>query len=204
MLAAAVAASGGEVVSLTRVGDREEATIEAIATAAEAAEVVVTSGGVSVGPHDLVRGSAEAVGFTPLLWRVRQKPGKPLFIARRDTTVLVGLPGNPVSALSCFTHYLHPLLQAAAGRPFAWPRTTGRLAEAVAVKGDRTLLLRCRLEADGVHPLVRQASHMLTTIAGADGYVVAEPERPLAAGEEVEVYLYPWRAPRIEGLGARN
>jgi len=204
MLAAAVAASGGEVVSLTRVGDREDATCEAIEEAAAGVEVVVTSGGVSVGPHDLVRASAEAVGFEPLLWRVRQKPGKPLFVARRENTVLVGLPGNPVSALSCFTHYLHPLLQAAAGRSFSWPRTTGRLVEAVAVKGDRTLLLRCRLEADGVHPLVRQASHMLTTIAGADGYVVVEPEHPVATGDEVEVYLYPWRAPRIEELGARN
>ncbi len=204
MLAAAVAASGGEVVSLTRVGDREEATREAIGEAAEVAEVVITSGGVSVGPHDLVRGAAEAVGFTPLLWRVLQKPGKPLFVARREDTVLVGLPGNPVSALSCFTHYLHPLLQAAGGRPFGWPRTTGRLAEPAAAKGDRTLLLRVRLDGDGVHPLTRQASHMLTTIAGADGYCVVQPGHPLAAGATVEVYLYPWRAPRIEGLGVRD
>ena len=195
MLAAAVAASGGEVVSLTRVGDREEATREAIAEAAEAAEVVVTSGGVSVGPHDLVRPSAAAVGFEPLLWRVRQKPGKPLFVARRETTVLVGLPGNPVSALSCFTHYLHPLLQAAVGRPFGWPRATGRLAESVAVKGDRTVLLRCRIDGGAVHPLARQGSHMLTTIAAADGYLVVEPDHPLAAGAEVELFLYPWSTP---------
>lgn len=195
MLAAAVAASGGEVVSVVRVGDREEATHAAIAEAAEATEVVVTSGGVSVGPHDFVRSAAAAVGFEPLLWRVRQKPGKPLFVARRDTTLLVGLPGNPVSALSCFAHYLHPWLAAAAGRPFAWPKTCGRLAEPVAAAGDRTLLLRVRLAAGEVRPLERQASHMLTTISEADGYCVVEPDRLLAAGAEVEVFLYPWSRP---------
>lgn len=195
MLAAAVAVSGGEVVSMVRVGDRAEATHEAIDEAAARADLVVTSGGVSVGPHDLVRAAAEAVGFEPLLWRVRQKPGKPLFVARRDTTVLVGLPGNPVSALSCFAHYLHPWLAAAAGRPFAWPKTRGRLAEPVAAPGGRTLLLRVRLEAGEVRPLERQASHMLTTISEANGYCVVESDRLLAAGAEVEVFLYPWSRP---------
>ncbi len=201
MLCAAVVASGGIVASVVHVGDREEATAEAIENAAVEADLVLTSGGVSVGPHDLVRGGAAAAGFEPLFWRVRQKPGKPLFVARRESTVLVGLPGNPVSALSCFTHYCHPLLQAAAGRPFGWHRTTGRLAEAVAARGDRTLFLRVRLDGDTVHPLTRQASHMLTTITAADGYVVVEAEGQLAAGAEVEVYLYPWRA---ESAGERG
>ncbi|PIQ03850.1 MAG: hypothetical protein COW73_09940, partial [Nitrospirae bacterium CG18_big_fil_WC_8_21_14_2_50_70_55] len=192
MLAAVVVASGGEVVSLVRVGDWEEATVAAIASAAAGSEVVVTSGGVSVGPHDLVRGAAIAAGFTPLLWRVRQKPGKPLFVARRGATVLVGLPGNPVSALSCFSHYLHPWLQAAGGRPFAWERTTRLLAEPVAVTGDRSVLLRCRLDGSLVHPLARQASNMLTTVTEADGYLVVEPDQERAAGETVELFLYPW------------
>ncbi len=207
MLAAAVAASGGEVVSVARVGDREEATYDAIAEAAAGSDLVVTSGGVSVGPHDLVRGAAEAAGFTALLWRVRQKPGKPLFVACSDTSLLVGLPGNPVSALSCFTHYLHPWLQAAGGRPFAWHRTRARLAAPVAARGDRTLLLRVRLDGESVHPLARQASHMLTTISAADGYLVVAPGSELAEGEEVELYLYPWRAGAplgAQGLGARD
>ncbi|RMF83638.1 MAG: molybdopterin molybdenumtransferase MoeA, partial [Nitrospirae bacterium] len=194
MLAAAVAASGGRVVSMARVGDRERATYEAIAEAAATADLVLTSGGVSVGPHDLVRAAAAEAGFAPLLWRVRQKPGKPLFVAAREATLLVGLPGNPVSALSCFAHYVHPWLQAAAGRPFDWHRRRGRLAEPVAARDGRTHLVRVRLEADGVHPLARQASHMLTTISRAHGYLVVEPETALDAGSEVELFLYPWQA----------
>ena len=111
MLAAAVCQSGGEVTFSEHCGDRLEATRRAIASAFQAARILLISGGVSVGPHDLVKQAAQEEGFETLFWKVRQKPGKPLFFARKADRLLFGLPGNPVSALNCYVYYVHPVLQ---------------------------------------------------------------------------------------------
>lgn len=193
MLRAAVQESGATMVSCARVSDDRQATIDAIGAAA--AEIIICTGGVSVGRHDHVKEAAEANGFTPLFWRVRQKPGKPLYLARKGRTLLFGLPGNPVSAFMCFAHYVRPLIGALSGRPFGWPTVTARAAEAMANRGGRPNMLRVRMGRDQegsytVSSVEKQGSHMLTSLAEGDGYIILEPGQALRAGERVVVYSY--------------
>src|SRR5262245_55091078 len=95
------AAAGAEIHDLGVIGDDREATIAAIRQGLEG-DVLVVSGGVSVGPHDHVKPAFEACGVDEVFWRVRIKPGKPLWFGRRGETLVFGLPGNPLSAIVCF------------------------------------------------------------------------------------------------------
>ncbi len=195
MLRALVHASGGAVVYQTIVPDALNVTRKEIARAAGKAEVLIFSGGVSVGPHDHVKEAARAEGFTPIFWRVKQKPGKPLFFATRKETLLFGLPGNPVSAFMGYSYYIHPVLQQLGGRQFRWNRRRGLLTAPVANTLDRTVFFRVQLLQNNNHwevrPLKKQGSHMLTSIARADGFMVLEPGTRFETGTEVTVYLFP-------------
>ena len=95
--------------------DDRAAIARALAAHAEACDVVVTIGGVSAGDHDLVKPALEDAGFTLDFWRIALKPGKPLLVARRGATTLVGLPGNPASAAVGFALFVAPLLRALGG-----------------------------------------------------------------------------------------
>lgn len=198
MLAAAVCQSGGEVTFSEHCGDRLEATRRAIASAFQAARILLISGGVSVGPHDLVKQAAQEEGFETLFWKVRQKPGKPLFFARKADRLLFGLPGNPVSALNCYVYYVHPVLQKMQEREFNWDILTGTLAEEVENRGERSLFLRVQIieRDDGmmrVIPLKKQGAHMLTSMTLADGFLLLDAGQKLHEDEEVPVHLYPWK-----------
>lgn len=195
MLKAAVQAAGATLISVIRVGDDLRATVEAIGQAAKTADIILCTGGVSVGRHDNVKEAAEANGFAPLFWRILQKPGKPLYFARKGETLLFGLPGNPVSAFMCFTHYIRPLLGALAGRPFGWPTISATATADVTNAGKRTAMVRVRLSKDDdgvhrIHEVEQQGSHMLTSLCFADGYIILEPQQTLSAGERSLVHLY--------------
>lgn len=191
MLRAALEVSGAQVVMVERVGDDMDATVAALAAACDGADLILCSGGVSVGPHDLVKAAAEACGFRTAFWRVRQKPGKPLFYARHGETRLLGLPGNPVSAFMCYRYYGHPLVRYLLGHPFA--HDTRPAVAGTAIRNDlpRAHLMRVRLvSGDGFPravPLERQGSHMLTTVSGAEGFVVLGAGEIVPEGERVEV-----------------
>ena len=114
MLAALAAPHAGQVTRLGPVADRIEAILAAL-DRAEAVDVLVTSGGASVGDHDLVRPALEQWGATIDFWRVAMKPGKPVLVARRGRQWVVGLPGNPVSSYVTAFLFLLPLLRALAG-----------------------------------------------------------------------------------------
>lgn len=198
MLSSAVRFSGGEVVALTHCSDDLINTRQQIRESAAKAQILILSGGVSVGPHDLVKEAAGQEGFDTLFWRVNQKPGKPLFFARKDDTLLFGLPGNPVSALNCYVYYIHPVLQQLQGREFHWQTTSGTLREPVANSGKRNLFLRVQVhpltgEQVQVEPVSTQGSHMLTSLVRADGFILLSPRESKSEGERVQVYLYPWR-----------
>jgi len=196
MLAAAARECAGEVVSARRVEDSLDATTAAIVDAYQTgAEIILCSGGVSVGRHDHVKDAALAGGFTELFWKVRQKPGKPLFVCRKDDTLLFGLPGNPVSAYMCFRKYVSPVLTHLAGM-----RRDERLVMGVAASrfmndDNRTHLTRVQIEwRDHELPLVtklrHQGPHMLTGLVMADGFITIEPGQVVAAGEMIEVSLF--------------
>jgi molybdopterin molybdotransferase len=190
ILAAQLASAGAEVQPLASAADEPEVHRQALERGLEA-DVLVTSGGVSVGPHDLVRSVGAELGVEEVFWRVAVKPGKPLWFGVRDRTLVFGLPGNPVSSLVCFELFVRPAvlaLQGAAepGPHFAW----GTVAQPVRRNGARDELARARSAVeDGdlvLRPVAGQESHMIVRAAEADALVlVPRGEGELAAGERV-------------------
>jgi molybdopterin molybdotransferase len=190
MLAAQVAAVGGVPERLPPVGDEAAATRAALERALDA-DVLLTSGGVSVGPHDLVRATLAELGADEVFWRVALRPGKPIAFAVRGSTLIFGLPGNPVSSLVGFELFVRPALLALQGRRDPGPRfLPAELGTAVRRNGARDTLLRARTRVDGerivVEPLRGQESHMIVRAAAADALVlVPRGDGELAAGDAV-------------------
>lgn len=190
LIAAAVASAGGQVEQLPAVAD-DEAAHRAALERGLAADVLVTSGGVSVGPHDLVRRILGELGVDEVFWGVAVKPGKPVAFGVRGHTLVFGLPGNPVSSLVGCELFVRPALLALQGASVPGPVfREGRLATAVDRNAHRDELLRARAlpSDDGVvlDPVSGQESHMIVRAAGADALVLApRGEGILAAGERV-------------------
>jgi molybdopterin molybdotransferase len=177
MLSAALRSCGAEVVSLAPASDNESAHRAALEQGLEA-DVLVTSGGVSVGPHDLVRGIEAELGVEEVFWRVAVKPGKPLSFGVRGDTLVFGLPGNPVSSLVCFELFVRPAVLALQGAREPGPAfELGELAAPVRRDPARDQLVRARSRIDGdrvvLEPLLGQESHMIARTAAADVLVHA-------------------------------
>lgn len=202
MLAAQAAAVGAEVRRLPVARDRLDDVLEVMRSGLAWADVLVASGGVSVGARDVVRTALETVGQLQL-WRVAVQPGKPLAyaVAQVDGAErrIFGLPGNPVSSFVTFELFVRPVLRALAGhaQPTARRRVRARLAEAVTKSHDRRAYLRVALtpaSRDGAWPEARlaggQGSNVLSALAAADGLaIVPEGTDGLPAGAEVDVLL---------------
>jgi molybdopterin molybdotransferase len=184
-VAAQARAAGAEVIGSTLVRDDRDATIAALREALHEAEpppdMMITIGGISVGPHDHLRPAIGEVGVAEILFGVRIRPGSPLWLGRRGEQLVLGLPGNPVSAAVCFHAFGRPLL----GRADSWDRLMPLSAEYVK-DTPRTELIRCREEEGALTPLPRQGSHAVTSLAGATHLAVipAEAER-VPAGQDV-------------------
>lgn len=186
LLATSLAQAGAEVSLLGPVADDEAAHVDALERALDA-DIVVTSGGVSVGPHDLVRRAASQLGVEEVFWRVAVKPGKPISFGIRGRTLVFGLPGNPVSTLVGFELFVRPALRALAGERDPGPRwRTGRLSRGVRRNTHRDELVRARAADQGLEPLSGQESHMIVRAAAADALVLV-PRGPgsLDGGEPV-------------------
>jgi molybdopterin molybdotransferase len=188
LLRAALAASGGDIDELAPVEDDEEAHRAAIARGLEA-DVLVTSGGVSVGPHDLVRRIEADLGVEEVFWGVAVKPGKPVSFGVRAQTLVFGLPGNPVSALVGCELFVRPAVLALQGASDSGPvYELGRLAAPIRRNPARDELVRARAAPrDGVVELdaiTGQESHMIARAATANALVlVPRGEGELRAGE---------------------
>ena len=204
MLAAAVAACGGEPIPLGIAADRPEAIRSAVMQAL-AADVVVLSGGVSAGDLDLVPATFAACGVEKVFHKVRLKPGKPVWFGRVDRgdgpgTLVFGLPGNPASSLVCFELFVRPAVAILAGRPReAWhlPRRRGVLVAAAKAAADRPVYLPCRIARDGerldVTPLPWTGSSDLVGLAVADGLLALPAGGRADVGTEVEVLRFAGR-----------
>jgi molybdopterin molybdotransferase len=193
-LAAAVARAGGTVASLRTVPDEAADTRRALESSLASADLLVVSGGVSVGAHDHVRPALIELGVEERFWGVRLKPGKPTWFGVRGPTLAFGLPGNPVSALVTFQLFVRPALRSLQGAPPEATRATAVLEEPVERSPRREQAVRCRLRAadDGWHAALTgpQGSHVLTSLVGADALaLVPAGEGELAAGERVEIEL---------------
>jgi molybdopterin molybdotransferase len=175
MLAAVLEAAGAVVERSAATADTEEAHAEALQHAL-GSDVVVTSGGVSVGPHDLVRRVAAELGVEEEFWGVAMRPGKPLAFGVRDQTLVFGLPGNPVSSLVGCILFVRPAVLALQGHPDpAPPFRPGVLAAEVRQRPGRDDFVRARTSwnAEGalLDPILGQESHMIARTTGADALV---------------------------------
>jgi molybdopterin molybdotransferase len=190
MLASALAAAGAEVLTGEPVDDDEQALREALERGLTA-DVLVTSGGVSVGEHDLVREAGRYLGVEEVFWRVAVKPGKPVLFGVRGETLVFGLPGNPVSSLVGSELFVKPAVRALQGLVDPLPRfEPGRLASTLRRNADRDEFVRARSYVDGdllvLDPVVGQESHMIVRSGAADALVhVPRGNGELAAGSTV-------------------
>ena len=180
-------------VRITRIGpvpDRLDA-LKAAFDSARDADVIVTSGGASVGDHDLVRPALAELGAELAFWRVAIKPGKPLLVARRGAQIILGLPGNPAAAFVTGFLFLLPVIRTALGAGSPMPRPIpAALKEAMPAGGSRMEFLRAVWDSGEVSLDGLQDSGALSSLARANALVVRpanEPETP--AGQFVPVYL---------------
>ncbi len=192
-LVAFVAACGGEAIHLGIAPD-DRAALQAMATGATAVDLLVISGGASVGDHDLVRSALGERGLELDFWRVAMRPGKPLLFGRIGATPVLGVPGNPVSSLVCATLFLKPAIDAMLGvdEP-ARPNPTAILGRDLAENDSRQDYLRATLSHDRkgrlvATPFPQQDSSVLSRLAWADCLVVRPPHAPAAdKGTTVEI-----------------
>jgi len=153
---------------------------------------------VSVGVHDHVRPSLEALGAQAVFWGLALKPGRPAWFGTLDSTLVFGLPGNPVSAMVTFVLLVRPALRALLGMPTHEPRLTAVMEHDYEKPAGRAHAVRCRVSAreDGWHaePTGAQGSHILTSMLGADALAIVPSDTVLVrAGERVEIEpLHAW------------
>lgn len=186
-------AAGAEVEVIDRVGDDAEATVAAIAEGL-GSDLLAVCGGVSVGPHDHVKGALGQLGVERTFWGVSLKPGKPLFFGQGPEGVVFGLPGNPVSAFVTFILFARPALLAMQGADPSAVRIVAELASDYTKPTDRAHAVSCRIERSErgwlAHPAAQQGSHVLTSMVGVDGLAMIPAEAGrVEAGSRVEVEL---------------
>lgn len=182
----------------------QPALLRAAVLEAASADLILSSGGVSVGEHDHVKAVLAELGARLELWRVAMKPGKPLALAKLGETAYFGLPGNPVSALVCFLLFVRPAILAALGakQPFDLPQARAVLDRPLSSRSLRRSYLRARLWLDDAGELhaqlmPKQGSGVLTSMVGANGLVVIEEGAvELPAGAPVRAHIIGALAPR--------
>jgi len=196
MLTAALRQMGMAPVRVRHIGDRPSALQSATAAALRAADVLVVTGGISVGDRDYLREVLGRQRVKEVFWRVKQKPGKPLYFGARGRRVVFGLPGNPAAVFTCFYAYVYPALRRMAGhgdtRLPVW-----RLPLAASVKQDpvRWRILKAKTitgDRPAVRPLSRQASHMISALVETDRLIVIPPgDGRIDAGTVVTTWSLP-------------
>lgn len=196
-VAALVTACGGIPIDLGIAPDDRDA-LRILTAGAFGADVLVTSGGASVGAHDLVSEVLGGPGAALEFWKIAMRPGKPLIFGHFGAVPLIGLPGNPVSAQICALLFLRPVLMRLQGLPESpADRITARLGTALPANGARRNFLRARFDRDAEDRLVAtpfdtQDSAMVRALAEADGVVERPPHAPAAApGDPVTVLPFP-------------
>ena len=187
-LRALARAEGAETIDLGIAADTLEATTQGIRRARDSgADILITTGGASVGDHDLVKQSLEAEGVSMAFWRIAMRPGKPMMHGRLGAMRVIGLPGNPVSSYVCAFLFLVPLIRSLSGRAAIHHRhETAQLGRDLVANDQREDYLRARLEARGdgaliATPVSQQDSSLLGNLAAARALVIRPPFAPAAA-----------------------
>ena len=187
-LGALVQRAGALLESSDSVPDDAAATRAAIGRALDGTDVLLLTGGVSVGPHDHVKPALIDLGVEEVFWRVALRPGKPLWFGTRGSQLVFGLPGNPVSAVVTFLLFARPALALLQGRDGPPPRGRAVLGEAVPQQRFREECVRVRLVDGRALPTGPQGSHQLSSMLGAEALaIVPRGDGVLPAGTEVEI-----------------
>jgi len=186
MLQALIGGSA-EICDMSIVPDRLDALTHALQAAQ--ADIIVTTGGASVGDHDLVRPALDRLGARLDFWRIAMRPGKPLLAGRLSDAVLLGLPGNPASAFVTAQLFLLPLIAHLSGARDPLPKTESAMLDIpLPTVGNRDDYVRARLAGGRVRPLANQDSGAVSTLAEADALIVRPAgARPAAVGEIVDI-----------------
>jgi len=193
MLAAAFRAAGIDRITSRRCKDDPGSLHDILTRALAESDMVVTVGGVSMGDYDFVGDAAERAGVEKVFWKVRQKPGKPLYFGTKADRLLFGLPGNPAAALACFHLYILPVLRRTMGFSTTGPEwRNGVLAQEMENETDRTNFLRVVARKDNrggylLEQAGRQSSYMLNSFSRANALARLPPgPLKLGAGETVQ------------------
>jgi molybdopterin molybdotransferase len=190
---AQAARAGGVVQHVGMAPDDFEETVRALESGLEG-DVLVICGGVSVGRHDHVKSALAQLGVEEVFWGLKLRPGHPTWFGVRDSCLVFGLPGNPVSAMVTFDLFVRPALAALQGARADRRRATAVMDADYRKRPGRAHVVRCRLEAgdDGWHvrPTKEQGSHVLSSLLDAEAYALLEVERgDVRAGERVEIEI---------------
>ena len=186
-----------EPVLIQTIGDRKGILNRTLKRAFEKSDVLILTGGVSVGDYDYVKEVLAQFGVRTIFWKVSQKPGKPIYFGRKGSKLVFGLPGNPASVFTCFYEYILPALRLMSG--FRNPYLHREMLKiGTQIKPDRRkiLFLKGKTELDGkkktVIPLSRQGSHMISSLQDANCFILIPPSRKSTKeGQKVRVDLLP-------------
>ena len=187
---------GAQVIMRTVLKDNTDSLKEILSEALITSNVIVSSGGVSMGKHDYVREVFLELGVEEHFWKVAQKPGRPLFFGESKGTLIFGLPGNPVSSFICFMEYVWPTCERMMGLT-PGKKVTARLLEPFPRESEKRRYLLGKLEMDGLEivakPSGKHGSHMFTSAVGSNAILEApKGEKVLNTGEEITAKLLPW------------
>ena len=192
-LSAMIRACGGDPINLGIAKDRVESLRELV-KGAQGADLLLTTGGVSVGEHDLIHHALSQEGLELDFWKIAMRPGKPLLFGRLGTTPVLGLPGNPVSSVVCALLFMRPVIERLLGQAPREDKTeTAILASDLPANDHRQDYLRANLQHDSpgqakVVPFSRQDSSMLSSLAHSDCLVLRPPHAPaISAGNPVPI-----------------
>jgi molybdopterin molybdotransferase len=193
MLTSALNKLGFQNISSFKVDDDYKNTIDVLGNVIANHDMVLVSGGISVGEYDFVGKALLELGVEQVFYKVKQKPGKPFFFGKKDKKIIFALPGNPAAALSCFYIYVNPALQKMAGdMNYSSAKTKARSESNYTKKGDRSHFLKAVYRNGRAEILDGQSSSMLHTFALANALVyVPETVDSIKINDEVEVILLP-------------
>ncbi len=179
-------------IETIRVEDNAAMVRQSINKALANHDLIILSGGISVGDYDYVKAGLESAGVQELFYKIKQKPGKPIYVGRKDQKMIFALPGNPASVITCFNQYVKPSIKQWMGHQNSWePTHILPLVQAVKTNPKLTFFLKAKMENDKVDILSGQESFNLIAFSQANSFVeIPEGIESLEAGEKVAVYTW--------------
>jgi molybdopterin molybdotransferase len=193
MLQAALSREGIHEISVLQANDNLEATKEALASLYQENDVILTSGGISVGDYDFVGAALRELSVETIFYKVKQKPGKPLLFGKKEQKLFFALPGNPASSLVCYYEYVLPAIRAISGWKDCFLKSVKLpIAKGYSFTGERDEFLKALMTENGVVPLDGQESFALRSFALADAIIyLPATQNDVKEGDLVEVHLIP-------------